>query len=126
MLKISYSSAYALRRDLQFIVVIGFKEDALSFAETVSYCPVCSLTEISALGVFKVRSACGKSYLHICYWRTRKDSDMSLFFKVSEDKPLPVFVEFVLFAVRFLWGGVQVSGVLRHSDGAVHSDLLPQ
>ena len=89
------------RRNLKNIVVVRLKQNALCMSETVSHSTVRSLPEIPAFSMFKMGTSRNKSYLHICYRRSGKNTCMCLFIQMSHNQSLPVFIKNLFSTVCF-------------------------
>ena len=94
-LNVGHGTSDALVRQLQPKRIIRLKQQAFRAHKSVADGTVGCLTEVAALGVLDVCTACNNGYLHIRYRRTGQHAQMRFFRQMRQDQALPVEVKHI-------------------------------
>ena len=87
---VNHDSAEILGRYFYTEVEGRLEDHRLSLHQSLSYRTVGGLSEVTALGVLKMRFACYKSYLHVGERRAYQNAAMYSLIHVREYQSLPV------------------------------------
>ena len=98
-LDIRHRPSYKLQRKLHAEFIIRLQENPFRLPKSLPHCPVCGLTEITALRMLLMSPPGQKRDFHVSHCRTGQRALMFLFLQMGQNQPLPVPVQDIFAAV---------------------------
>ena len=110
ILDVIHGTSHIFRGKLQPKRITGFQQNRIRLHQSMTHCTIGSLSEISTLGMLQVGFPCHQRYSHICYGCSQEHPSVFLFFQMSQNQTLPVFIQQIL-----TYGGSELQPAPRFS-----------